>query len=39
MEHMEYPKMVMGVTTIGLILLAICAVIMAHIELKFREML
>lgn len=39
MEHMEYPKMVMQATTIGIILLAICAVVMAWLDRKFREML
>lgn len=37
MEHMEYPKMVMQATTIGIILLAICAVVMAWLDRKFRE--
>ena len=36
---MEYPKMVMQVTVIGLILLTICVIVMAHLERKFREML
>ena len=31
--------MIMQATTIGIILLAICAVVMAHIELKFRKTL
>ena len=36
---MEYPKMVMQATVIGLILLTICVIVMAHLERKFREML
>lgn len=39
MENMEYPKMVMQPTVIGLILLTICVIVMAHLERKFREML
>ena len=39
MGNMEYPKMVMQVTVIGLILLTICVIVMAHLERKFREML
>ena len=39
MENMEYPKMVMQATVIGLILLTICVIVMAHLERKFREML